>query len=337
MFKYLAYFSLFITFCHPRLFLVNCGQFSDGEQSFIQQNEDELDSGASLVKEFREINRKLIQRTHSCDPELNMNIIDKIDQDSKDKSNKYFRFVKSKKLILALRTLINKNTCNRIGYELAVENFFALDGKVFKKEKDVDYCLGRLDNIFVHYLERHANVCRDIYFHTFERKLESMDKGKLERVNYFAGNAINQLISKKKDENKLKSIGQRLMLLTSVYMNPKPMYIFQRLKALVKGHRDEKALTGSRDRKTNMMMVDRSKFERLFDEYLVQPCRYYEDQLGPDVFEPVSFEREFHKVDENNPDFYKAWGRYRFCLLFNREVDEKLDETISYAIKSSEV
>lgn len=327
-----------MTFCHPRLHLVDCGQFSGGEDSFIQQTEAELDSEASLVKEFREINRRLIQRTHSCDPELNMSIVDKIDQeDAKNKSNKYFRFVKSKKLILALRTLINKNTCNRNGYNLAVENFFALDGKVFKKEKGVDYCLDRLDKVFIHYLERHAEVCRDIYFDAFKRKLETMDKGKLERVNYFTGNAINQLISKKKDENKSKSKEQRLTLLASIYMNPKPMYIFQRLKTLVKGHRDEKALISFRDRKTNMMMVDRSKFERLFDEYLVQPCRYYEEQLGPDIFEPVSFEREFHKVDENNPDFYKAWGRYRFCVLFNQEVYEKLDETLSYAIKSSEV
>lgn len=338
MLKYFMYLSLFITLNYSG-FYVDCGRSSNSQISTaiqIDVGEQDVNQEASFVKEFRDINDRLIGKTHSCDAELNMKFVERIyHEDIDQKVDQQYRYVKAKKLILDLKTLLDKSTCNAKGHNIAVQNFLALDGRVLKKDKRLDYCLSRLDNIFAHYLERHAELCRQVYYDSLKDRLEKMDKNKVKSVDYFTGNAIFQLISKKKDENKSKNACQRLVLLTSVHFNPGPKYILQRLRTLAKGHRDEKALTSFKDIKTSMMMIDGVKFGRLFREFLVEPCRYYEQRLGPDVFKPVSFEREFHKVDENNPDFYKAWGRYRLCVHFNRQADEKLQETINYAMLNS--
>lgn len=335
MLRYFLYFSLLLTFNRPEFF-VNCGQSSNSiDEASIQKDEDSINQGANFVKEFKRINDRLVGLTHSCDAELNMDLVEKIYQEDISLNlNQRPRQIKAKKLIMELKTLLDRSTCNARGYDIAALNFLALDGTVTKKDKSLSYCFSRLDNVFVHYLERHAGICREVYFDSFKQKLGRMNKDRVKHVDYFADNAIYQITSKRRDENKSRSRGQRLMLVANINMNPRPKYILQRLRTLAEGHRDKKALYSYKDKKTGMVMVDIVKFGKLFNQFLVEPCKYYEEQLGPDVFEPVSFEREFHKVDESNSEFYRAWGRYRLCVNFNRESDKKLRETIDYAISN---
>lgn len=54
-------------------------------------------------------------------------------------------------------------------------------------------------------------------------------------------------------------------------------------------------------------VLKRNKFLRLLDDYLLKPCRYFNDRLGPEVFEPLLFDAEvYHELRGDKAEFYKA-------------------------------
>lgn len=97
--------------------------------------------------------------------------------------------------------------------------------------------------------------------------------------------------------------------------------VYDALVSVATGEQDSKCLRKMVNEDKGTGRVDRNKFESVYNKYMVNPCRYYIEQLGPDVFVPAGYDAElYHDVDESKRGFYFAWARYKLCrqLLANQ-------------------
>lgn len=79
--------------------------------------------------------------------------------------------------------------------------------------------------------------------------------------------------------------------------------------------------------------VHKDKIKDLVDQYLIEPCRRYMDNLGPAVFTPARIDALFEVYfDQYNPEFYLSWASFMICkALVENEGIVVTDVTLAIA------
>lgn len=82
--------------------------------------------------------------------------------------------------------------------------------------------------------------------------------------------------------------------------------------------------------RTGRIEVGEKNLQRVFNEMVAKPCKYFKDLFGPDVVEPVLFDSMFgHQVESNKVKFYEALVKYRLCYL-NGSAEKSAKKFIGY-------
>lgn len=299
---------------------------------FGQAEDEEFDlsgiDGLAIREEFDGLNEYLRGQSNSesCDHEQSMKNLMK--RYKKDYTILFFtkpKTLKAYKLFLSLNDLPKTTKCNAEGFAIIEKNLAALNDRPLSKDK-----LRCIDEIFLNYLKQHADICADIYPRILDKKLNIVDKEKLERVSRFADEGITRYTSNSFNNNKSKSPVQRLFYLVDSQPNFRPTYIYSLLQDQLRGKPEERFLIPIVDGESGKILLNRQKFEQLFKEYLLQPCEYFERHFGADLFGLASHELQYHKIYENNEDFYRNWARYRICANFNKDAKDIMGKTFRF-------
>lgn len=285
--------------------------------------------GDLLGNEYSELNHWLTHKTTSTEPDQNLLYIQELYKRDTDKKKPKARAKKvdAEKLFMALGLLKSKTTCNARGWHIIRHNHRAL----VKGQENLK--LRRVDLIFVHYHKQHALLCRPIYSETVRHKLANMNKEKLDRVSAIADNLIYQIASDELGDKSISPV-QRLLIFIKAHPILTPEYLHETLRHMVEGKPDIEFLYRQTDLKTNQNRLGK-RFEHLFMHYLITPCKYYEQNLGMDVFDPATSELNYLPVDENDLQFYRSWARYRVCSTLVAKAKEKFLQTAEYALSLS--
>lgn len=255
--------------------------------------------GEKLKKEFDEINQILSSKENE-DAEEDLKEVEKILKDlESDKpimggADKRVKQIKAARLLLSLRRLKEENLgCNRHGLEIVRQIQAATNQR---------RALIRIKSILDTFIKQQEQVCLPYFSAHLKDVLDRMDTDIVSRIAYLAKEAFGY-----------QSEGSHL----------KPNKVYTAIKLLEVGPTEESlniALQNfpqvlPKDIKKNLTFKGAQKEVRkaTLEYHLIEPCKYYRERVGPDMFDLASLWIPFHSVDSKYNQFYHAWLRYQLC------------------------
>lgn len=94
------------------------------------------------------------------------------------------KLAQPEKSILTLRGLEDEGMCNRQGFAIVTD--------VSKAIRSAGSDLERVGGLLAHYVGRQQDVCMKIYPEILEKKLNTLDQSKLERIDYVMSKTMNK-------------------------------------------------------------------------------------------------------------------------------------------------
>lgn len=252
--------------------------------------------GSNLKKEMKEIDSKLEEDVDSKHTEDQFAYVQKLLNKYESGSSCVFkstdkkkRRIEAAKLVLSIRELAKPEMCNRVGSDIAFQVGGALNQNPI--------CI-RVGRIYYEYMLLQEKVCKFILPKRLREKLATMDKKKLmlldevtesEMIRGVGYSEVERLFRKVKEDN----VGPTELNMKDAFKN----------------------ISAEKDANPNDLLygVQRQSLEK----YLLEPCRYIVEELGPDYFELAGHWLMIHKFI-NNPnydevEFYRYWVKYELC------------------------
>lgn len=252
-------------------------------------------SSEKLGKQFKELNRLLIEKTASSNAVINLRIIERLIPDAESSTFMGIKnkksLVKAKKLLVSLRKLEYEEMCNRLGGAIVT--------RISKAIRNAGSNVGRIEEIFTYYLDRQEDVCLRVFPKILEKKLALMDEAKLKRLDYIMERAMNKHCNKKTRADGL------FLLISMNYVGPSPISLYETVTNFAETKPD--------DPKLQKDLSPEELNDEVVSRYLVEPCDHLLDYLAKDLFDLASNWARIHKPDQNQVDFYYNWARYMFC------------------------
>lgn len=290
--------------------------------------------GEDLIVQYEELNRRLVGKTSSNDVQTNMEIVlASYNKHQLNKSPLKSKTLRAEKLFLSMRYLdSDKKTCSSTGKAILEENKSALQKSSRKAYyDDYEFYMGprtpeerRIDGIYAHYLKNHATMCQQEYLKSFDTKLSSVDKERLQQVADICDDMVPEYST-----GEVKTEVDRFFYFEK-YDRGLSINIYGKLLELLDQKADHKYLNVHKDEASGKNYFDRGGFERLFNKNIIEPCKYFFDLFGPDVFEPALFVLDYlHRSDEDIV-FFKNMARYGVCktIIDNPDTMEEIVEMI---------
>lgn len=293
---------------------------------FSQEKFDVSDlDGLKLEDAFLRLNLFLISSTASAEADLNFGLVH---EKYKAESGRWFSSksqstddMKAMRLFLAMGNIKDENRCEPESYNILIQVDRATSDKS-RRRLDPDGIARRIERILLDYVLKQIDQCHEAHLEQFKHISRTMDQDKVKIVDIFFGPSIERLASDQFQPNRDKSRVQRLYNMIaekiSSLSSRSPKRIMESLKALVSD--DEYAICVSKYADSvdiRELLVKDAEFRELYKNYLVRPCRYYTQKLGPEVFKVVYFEDKFqHSLDEKSLNFYESWTRFHLCNQF---------------------
>lgn len=215
-----------------------------------------------------------------------------------------------------------ENKCDHESYEILRKND-KLTGEVIDRNLNPDR---RIEFVFYKIALRHAIECNEIYPNKYNSKQLQLDQKLFERVKTFCKGIINY--------EKNTGLWQKYISNEALTVRDRGPIAYEAIEKLAKYDPDVrflKRILSQADKGSIGKTVDKEKVELLYRKYLIEPCRYYLDELGEDLFIPANYDAKlFHDVDPREPYFYFAWANYQVCqVLVHREYSLILAELVS--------
>lgn len=226
-------------------------------------------------------------------------------------------------LLTSLTKLKNNTKCDRDDYSILMQNYLAAGNrKLHHKLTNTK----RIENMIYFYGFQHAKQCRLNYVQNHEIKYNNMDKRLVRYVETF----LNPIMYSERypiDADSDWDQVYKYFLATEVSMRGplEAEILFKTLEKITENDSKRDHLIGLLP---NMESSRRDKIREMYDKYLIKPCEYYIKQLGPDIFDPITFDDLFKdrkaQVDNIKPEFYHSWARFRFCEALVEHDQESL-------------
>lgn len=112
------------------------------------------------------------------------------------------------------------------------------------------------------------------------------------------------------------------------YYHSHSEYVLGQLMTVLDKTEDYKYLGIQKDPRTGRKYFDRNNFKRVYYENSATPCRYFNGQLGPDVFELVLFELNYFPWNENDLEFFNNMARSTVCKAIVGNPEGVMEEVI---------
>lgn len=227
---------------------------------------------------------------------------------------------------VALQQVIDNPKCDGTDYWILYANDEAVDlyGSVFY-EQVTDRILKVMYEIF----KQHAKKCRPVYIDAHQKKKEQLDRVVAERVA-----TLTEVLLEKGRVFTPKFVYYSLDHLFERYIRRAfnvNDYIGRHsiktaIETIGKGDPDlmylKKISNG-----TGNNVVETSKVKELVQKYLIEPCRVFVTELGPDLYIPARLDSEFYNdVEESNRDYYLTWVSFMICQALTQDEESILSE-----------
>lgn len=289
--------------------------------------------GMDFVKEFALIESMLVKNTNSEDPEINMSIV----EDSyKVESARATPLAEAEELFLSLRQLGSGELCNMYGFNIMVQNHYAIDASADIKEL-VTTPSKRIEKVFVAYLKQHNAACRKKYPKMLEEIVESMDKRKLELVvavadRYIDAIAINFI---NRFGEQFSTEAEETFLVAKRKYIPQAGYLHDMLQTLAKSDSEARCLDPETSH--DQVSVNNRHVENMFKKYLLKPCQYFVSKVGVDIYFPARYWIDLHQVDDNQLYWYLNWARFKFCVYLEAGSGDILKKLQEYSMDGRDI
>lgn len=260
-------------------------------------------SDRDFNKSYRTIDSYLSDNVSTDDIDLNMKVASEwLSKDLKKDPTKNERLIDALELFISLRDTYRGKKCDQNGYDILFKNLLATENCGLGKRSE-----RRIDRVVYKFLHDHARNCQRTYPVNFEKIYANMDPIRLGYVEFFLNekNLQNFLGDSKNIQTFFSTLVKNQQRIQGKFGS---RMAFDAINALSVNDEDGKSLYQS------SIDVRKEKFRKLFERYIIEPCRFFVNELGPDVFVPSRFEAMFfHRLDESNILFYKSWARFRVC------------------------
>lgn len=291
-------------------------------------------NGLAFIDDYNLINKFLIDNTGSVEPNDNFDILlDRFIIDLKSRKPRISARMQATRLFLALSTINEESQCSSYSVNILFQNNNALENRLLDIKPNAVF--KRTEKIVAFHILKHAIACQPLYMGRFNGLIGNLDRDSVRNVERFFSKAIQRYTSEPQgglSAEITRTYVERLFniiddkIFTPYAINPE--YIYDELKDVAKDDPQAEYLEPVENEREGKRLLDSEKFRELYREYISYPCRYYIDQLGPRIFNLISFDSKFyHEVQDYAVDFYEAWVRFKFCSTRGLS-DTLLTETI---------
>lgn len=209
------------------------------------------------------------------------------------------------KLFISLKETLNGKKCDQSGYKILFANLLATEQRGRRKRSEY-----RTDRIVYQFCLDHARNCNSKYPMNFNEIYSKMDPTMRQRVEFFLNDEnLQDFLRGAKDRSEY----YRSLLMNQDRIEGKngAFMAYKTIKALSINDKDREYLTANPQTNDS---ARKGKIKELFERYVLKPCEYFVDKLGPDIYEPSRFDAMFsHLVREVNWRYYNSWARFRIC------------------------
>lgn len=253
---------------------------------------------------------------HCNQPDLNSNLakakeflIESVNKASTD-LNEGLR--KDWQVFLSLEAIENNvELCNGKSIAILSANN-RLVGNIYNKvNKSGLNCLTRLESLVYQALLKHANQCQSVYPKKYDMEVK--------KLNFSLINRAQEVTRDLAYGRKTSTVSWELLLYQG-------RWVHQALVRAAQLANDNRIGFASAyfDDSIGKSSIDMDKLHSLYQDYILIPCNYYVDKLGPDLFEPVIFDLKLKQSE-----LITELETYQECkLIINEEYSKKLFENL---------
>lgn len=280
-----------------------CGAVEDDGSDPIFESSDR-----DFTKSYKTISNYLTRFVPIDDIELNMKAAKDMMRIMKEDPKADDRLLAALELFISLQEAQGK--CNESGYNILFANLLATEQRGRRSQSEY-----RTDRVVYQACLSHARICQSKYLTNFNSLYSKLDSTKKYRVDLFLEDTNLQIF--------MPGAKDRYMFFNTLVKNQQVIrsrdgtrLAYDAINILSIGDPDQKFL------KAKKTGVNRDKVTGLFRKYLLEPCQYYVNELGPDVYIPAIFDAMFfHRVNEKEYRFYKSWAQFKLCeyVIDNQE------------------
>lgn len=273
-----------------------------------------------VTKAYQKLNDELIDKTNSKEPEENFKAARELYALHRKNKGVDKTQLDADELFLAMSTITDENICS--DYTNGILKNVA-NQKRNDRSDDAYGSSRRVDKIYQIYFDKWAEKCGSSYPAILREKLAKMEKSKLKYLDTFFDEAIDKYVIKVDQWSSGKSEVDKLSDMATGFTYVKDVrsldYIIRKLREIAQTDPNAKSPEDrtifEEDEKEGWRLFKESKFK----QYYAEPCKYYEDQLGTSVFVPsmLMYRKSKKVLYPNDPDFYRAWAKYKFCTTNN--------------------
>lgn len=263
---------------------------------------------------YSKVNKYLLQAVDSEDADLNINAAEEwLNRNSNLKKSFLTQNPTEEfRTFVALKQVLGDNKCNEESYRIMRENELNI-GDLFIRIHS-DSVKRRVDNVVWKIFEQHANSCQDVWPTILKQRLPQIeDQSKLLRAGVLAEAILLETLGSKVVTRSEQLYDMFIGNLLEIKDLRRSRSIHQKLIEFAKEDPDQQFLHPVIDVKTGKKGVRSDKIKDLVDRYLVEPCSYLVDQLGPAIFIPARWDATTLPPKSEDIQFYAYWTDFRIC------------------------
>lgn len=266
---------------------------------------------AEATSKYDTINKYLVDHVGSEDPEANL-LAAKVWFEFSRGSVEDTKLLKALQLFTSLSETTTGDNCGNQAYNILADN----DRETGGKAHDSLNKLNRVERVVNYYCSRNARECKFEYPLKFSKIYPTLDKINIKRVeSYINDEAIKSLLGVKIEKNQPNRELYRKRILDSSSMGRLVV------NALIISLKEDRSV------ETSLPLQDQIK------KYIIEPCQYYDDKVGLEIFLPAGYSYMWNfAVHNNEQSFYYGYARFRICRytidnqdLLERDVLEALE------------
>lgn len=288
---------------------------------------------------YSKIDEYLRQTVDNEDIEANLGAAEQWLAQNSDLKSKLFKKspVEDFRTFVALRQVLGKDKCNEESYMIMSENELNI-GDLFMRIHS-DRVKRRVDSIVYQILEQHARDCQDVYPLLLKEKLGHIDDfKKLTRAGLFAEAILMETLGRSSASSSKQLYDSFIGNILEIKDLRRSRIIKQKLTEFSEGDPDQQYLVAVEDeRKPGKKVVRKDKIRELVDRYLVEPCRYFVNQLGPDIFIPARWDATTLPPKLGDIQFFYYWTDFRICEVVSKNGQTLASDLVRILEKESNI
>lgn len=297
-------------------------------------------------RNYEQINRYLVHNVRAEDVESNLAAaVEFLSSDPKRGSLLNGSLKAALQQFTALKAIRDGlDKCSSSSYDILVRNDRTTGGKTHSRRVALDR-LNKVERVIFDVAKQHAIDCQKVYPLEFKKRYAGLDRELVRPVEEYIRSVHDVCLEPKDRENEAtrraasrELARQRSVKPTAGFASAKVLY--KVIETLAGRDKDsgfsEIVQVGGSDKRE----VNRDKLRLLFNKYLIEPCQYYVEKLGPGLFIPAEYDGEmvdyeaFYTQDSAEvTDFLVGLDGYHLCHFLVDENDWVQDEVFRNLVK----